>query len=87
MHNQRHNRAFNPILLTGEIDTLQDLYTGIADVVYSTERPAPTNLDGLADMLRESHVRKVITSHWSLDDDDSRKVGQVFKDLGVHLVR
>ncbi|MHA2789479.1 hypothetical protein ACXZ66_10085 [Corynebacterium sp. S7] len=87
MHNQRHNRAFNPILLTQEIDSLQDLYDGIADVVYSDDRPAPTNLDGLADMLRESHVRKVITSHWSLNDEASRKVNRVFKDVGVSLVR
>lgn len=86
MHNQRHSRAFNPILITTEVETVQDFCNALAGLIYPADRPAPTNLDGLADMLKETHVRKVITSHWSLDQEESAKVGQVFKDLGVTLV-
>ncbi|SES31257.1 hypothetical protein [Corynebacterium cystitidis] len=82
-----HNRRFNPVLVTSPVRSRDDLYTALANVLYPACRPAPTNLDGLADMLRESRVRRVIASHWELNDDDTRQLSRVFKDMGVELMR
>lgn len=82
-----HNRSTNPILLTHEVATLDHVYQALARTVWPADRPAPVNLDGLADLLRETGIRKVIACHWALDDDDTRRVGRVFRDLGVELVR
>lgn len=82
-----HNRRFNPVLVTSPVRTRSDLFGALANVLYPAERRAPTNLDGLADLLRETRVRRVIVSHWELNDDDSRQLSRVFKDVGAELVR
>lgn len=55
--------------------------------MFGRERPAPRNLDGLADLLREVGTAKVVVSDWRIDDDRTRMVLQVFADVGVELVR
>ncbi|WIM67070.1 hypothetical protein QP027_08020 [Corynebacterium breve] len=80
-------RRRNPILITAPVGSLSDLYKAIATVVYPADRPAPTNLDGLADLLREYRVRRVLCSDWNIPSEDTRRVHRMFRDVGVDLIR
>lgn len=70
-----------------EVATVGDVNAAIAKQIYPEDRRAPTTLDGLADMLREYGVRRVIATFWSLTPRDTQRVEAVFDDLGVELIR
>ena len=82
-----YRRERNPVLLTQPVATIADVAEGISCAVFGPERPAPTNLDGLADLLREARVSRVIAGDWQLSPAQTRRVLEVFRDNGVALVR
>lgn len=82
-----HTRGRNPVLLTAPVSTIPELARAISVAVFGLDRPAPTNLDGLADLLREARVAKVVACDWRLDARDSQRVAAVFRDNGVRLSR
>ncbi|MGD7002851.1 hypothetical protein [Corynebacterium halotolerans] len=77
----------NPVLITGQLRSRADLYRALAANTYGSHRPAPTNLDGMADLLREYHVEKVLCAGWGLTEEDTSAVLTVFADLGITLHR
>ena len=87
MYRTSHGRGRNPVLLTATVENVADLATGISYAVFGPERPAPHNFDGLADLLREARVTRVIASDWQLPAADTMRVLQVFSDNDVALVR
>ena len=87
MYRTGHGRGRNPILLTGPVSTVADVCVALSGSVFGPERPAPRNLDGLADLLREARPARVIASDWRLPADDTRKVLAVFRDNRVELMR
>ncbi|MGP6172717.1 hypothetical protein [Corynebacterium sp. A21] len=77
----------NPILITHPILNHADLFEALADSTYNGQRPAPKNLDGMADLLREFRVSKIICADWRLSGDEARGVLGVFADLQINLQR
>lgn len=75
------------MLIDAPVTSLHDLTTAISTAAFGPLRPAPRNLDGLADLLRETQVSRVIVPAWCLDEDAAERVMRVFDDLGVDLVR
>jgi hypothetical protein len=73
-------------VLYADFDRLGDFYSLLGRAVWGGDRPAPTNLDGMADLLREYHVRSVrVQGHWNLDSRSTARIEDVFSDLGVVL--
>lgn len=87
MYRTAHGRGRNPVLLTAPVASVADVAAGISHAVFGSERPAPHNLDGLADLLREARVTRVIACDWQLPTADTMRVLQVFSDNDVALVR
>lgn len=77
----------NPILITSQLRSRTDLYRALAANTYAAHRPAPTNLDGMADLLREYRVRKIYCAGWELDTQDTQAVTEIFHNLGITLQR
>lgn len=80
----------NPIFLANPVHTLEDLARGILTAAYgpkdATDRPVPTNLDALADLLRETQVKRVVVASWRVEGSSTSKMRAVFEDEGVTLV-
>lgn len=87
MHSNGFGRGRNPVLITTPVHSVEELAWAISAAVFGSGRPAPRNLDGLADLLRESQATRVIVSDWRLDDLATEHVLAVFADIGVGLVR
>lgn len=87
MYRTGHGRSRNPVLLTAPVGSVADVCAALSVAVFGRERPAPTNLDGLADLLREAHPARVVACDWQLPADETRKVVAVFRDNRVELVR
>lgn len=87
MYSFGFGRGRNPVLITSPVNSVAELNSAISAAVFGRSRPAPRNLDGLADLLREAGMPKVIVSDWRLSDDETQKVLRVFADIGVALVR
>lgn len=50
------------------------------------ERSAPTNLDGMVDLIRESGLSSItVTGSWQVDTLDSERIEEVCDDLDVAL--
>lgn len=77
----------NPILITHPIRSRDDLYVALAATTYRGNRPAPQNLDAMADLLREFRVCKIICANWQLPDTEGQAVLSVFTDLQIELQR
>lgn len=75
------------ILLTERVGTVRELCAAIAEQLYDATRPTPTNLDGLADVLKEFNVTRVTATFWMLSHRDTLRVEKMLGDLGVELVR
>lgn len=83
---QTHTRFMrNPIIITTPVREPRDLYDALARATYRAGRPAPRNLDGMADLIREFGVSRVLCAHWRLPDSDDARVRAVLADLGVEL--
>ena len=87
MYRTGHGRNRNPVLLTAPVHTVADVAGAISVAVFGPERPAPHNLDGLADLLREARPARVVACDWHLPADETRKVAAIFRDNRVELVR
>ncbi|MEJ4099307.1 hypothetical protein V5S96_02875 [Corynebacterium mastitidis] len=77
----------NPLLITSRLASRQDLYRALACCLLPRHRPAPTNLDAMADLLREARIRTVICAQWELPTEDGCVVRAVLGDLGITLQR
>lgn len=87
MYRTGHGRGRNPVLITAPVASVADVCAALSGSVFGPERPAPRNLDGLADLLREAHLTRVVACDWRLPADDTRKVLAVFRDNRVELMR
>lgn len=79
-----------PILLTCTVNERSELFDCLGSIARHrsrTDRPAPSNLDGLADLLREERITKIIASDWRMADTETTAVVGVLDDLGITLVR
>lgn len=80
----------NPILINHPLGCRQDFFDALTAISYRdcvTARPAPTNLDAMADLLREARAGTIIASDWRLDDADTSRISDVLGDLGITLCR
>lgn len=87
MHSNGFGRGRNPVLITTPVHSVEELAWAISTAVFGPGRPAPRNLDGLADLLRESRVTRVVVTDWYLDAVATERVLAIFGDLGVTLIR
>ena len=76
----------HPILLTGTLTSREDLFNALAEIEPG-QHQRPTNLDGLADFLRELKAGRIIASDWRIDAADTARISRVLRDLNVRLVR
>lgn len=74
-----------PIIITEPITSPQDLFRQVARAAWQTAHPTPTNLDGLADLLKEAEVDTILCAHWRMPRAEADRVQTVFDDLGVKL--
>ena len=77
----------NPIFVTRTVRSLEDLGRAVLAAAYgpSDDRPVPTNLDALADLLRETGARRVVVADWRVEGSSSSKLRAVFEGEGVDL--
>lgn len=75
-----------PILLTCPLHSREDFFAALSGIEPGKYQQ-PTNLDGMADFLREARVSRIIVSDWNLDAEDTDRIVRVLSDLGVGLVR
>ncbi len=75
-----------PILLTSPLHRREDFFTALSEIEPGKYQQ-PTNLDGMADFLREVRASRIIVSDWRIDDEDTARITQVLTDLGIGLVR
>lgn len=71
----------------GEVASISQLCSALSCAVFGDERDAPTNLDGLADLLRESGTTQVVVRDWRVPMGESARVEAVLSDVGVRLYR
>lgn len=78
----------NPIFVTRTVRSLEDLARAVLAAAYgrADDRPVPTNLDALADLLRETGVGRVVVVDWKVEGSSSSKLRAVFEEEGVDLV-
>ncbi|MBZ8178442.1 hypothetical protein GP475_08255 [Corynebacterium poyangense] len=79
--------TINPILITSPVCTRSDFYSAVGDALCHDQRPAPRNLDGLADLLREFRVEQIICAHWCLEESEEKALHRIFEDLNITLHR
>ena len=78
----------NPIFVTRAVRSLEDLGRAVLSAAYGRDddRPVPTNLDALADLLRETGVGRVVVADWRVEGSSSSGLRAVFEGEGVELV-
>lgn len=83
--------ATNPVFVTRPVRSVEDLGAAIIAAAYGpaeTEaRPVPRNLDALADLLRETQVRRVVVTDWQVPEVSVAGLLDVLADEGVELTR
>lgn len=57
------------------------------DVASPDARPVPCNLDALADLLRETRVKRVVVTDWGIPEASIGGLLEVLADEGVELSR
>lgn len=57
------------------------------DVASPDARPVPRNLDALADLLRETRVKRVVVTDWGIPEASIGGLLEVLADEGVELSR
>ena len=58
-----------------------------ADGASPDARPVPRNLDALADLLRETRVKRVVVTDWGIPEASIGGLLEVLADEGVELSR
>lgn len=57
------------------------------DATSPDARPVPRNLDALADLLRETRVKRVVVTDWGIPEASIGGLLEVLADEGVELSR
>ncbi|ANE04498.1 hypothetical protein [Corynebacterium crudilactis] len=74
------------IVLQGAFKTRQEFFDLLGAAAWGIERPAPTNLDGMVDLIRETGLEKItVRGAWHILDEDTERIEEVCDDLGVDL--
>lgn len=84
------------VFLTRPVRTVEDLGAAIIAAVYGAgaatspagspdARPVPRNLDALADLLRETRVKRVVVTDWGMPEASIGGLLEVLADEGVEL--
>lgn len=74
------------IVLQGSFATRQEFFDLLGSAAWGLDRPAPTNLDGMADLIRETGIDKIsIRGSWSLPKEETERLEEVCADLSVNL--
>lgn len=74
------------------VRSIEDLGAAIIAAVYGVgaspdARPVPRNLDALADLLRETRVKRVVVTDWGMPEASIGGLLEVLADEGVELSR
>ena len=81
------------------VRSIEDLGAAIIAAVYGAgvaaspdgaspdARPVPRNLDALADLLRETRVKRVVVTDWGMPEASIGGLLEVLADEGVELSR
>lgn len=81
----------HPVFVTHPVRSVEDLGAAIITAAYGRAapetRPVPRNLDALADLLRETQVRRVVVTDWRVPEASIGGLLDVFADTGVELAR
>ena len=79
----------HPVFVTRPVRSVEDLGAAVRrddDGRAAVEtRPVPRNLDALADLLRETQVRRVVVTDWRVPEASIGGLLDVFADTGVEL--
>ena len=77
------------VFLTRPVRSIEDLGAAIIAAVYGAadSRPVPRNLDALADLLRETRVKRVVVTDWEIPEASIGGLLEVLADEGVELSR
>ncbi|ALC06432.1 hypothetical protein CDES_10270 [Corynebacterium deserti GIMN1.010] len=74
------------IVLHGVFRTRQEFFDLLGRAAWGVERPAPTNLDGMVDLLRETGVTRIsVRGQWLIPANDAERIEEVCDDFGVDL--
>ena len=81
----------HPVFVTHPVRSVEDLGAAIITAAYGRAapetRPVPRNLDALADLLRETQVRRVVVTDWRVPEASIGGLLDVLADAGVELAR
>lgn len=81
----------HPVFVTRPVRSVEDLGAAIIAAAYGhaapETRPVPRNLDALADLLRETQVRRVVVTDWQVPEASIGELLDVFADASVELAR
>ena len=71
------------------VRSIEDFGAAIIATVYGAAdaRPVPRNLDALADLLRETRVKRVVVTDWGIPEASIGGLLEVLADEGVELSR
>lgn len=74
------------IVIRGSFHTRADVLALIGRAAWGIDRPGPTNLDGLADLIKETSLRSItIQGIWAVDEKTASAINRICGDLGVSL--
>lgn len=74
------------IVIRGRFRDRQDFFHLVGRAAWGAERPAPTNLDGLVDLIRETGLKSItVYGTWEVAEKAATTIHQVCTDLGVGL--
>ncbi len=74
------------IVIRGIFHHRRDFFDLVGRAVWGIDRPSPTNLDGLADLIKETGLTSIIVyGVWEMDEKTASTIFQVCEDLDVVL--
>lgn len=74
------------IVIRGRFRDRQDFFGLIGRAAWGPERPSPTNLDGLADLIRETRLERItVHGSWQVEQKTTSTLHRICADLGVSL--
>lgn len=81
----------HPVFVTRPVRSVEDLGAAIivaaCGCAAAETRPVPRNLDALADLLRETGVRRVVVTDWRVPEASIGGLLEMLADEGVELAR
>ena len=77
----------NRVLITEPLRTREEFFAALGKMHFVGDSPAPRNLDGLADFVREFHVDVIVAADMALELHDYTELVRVLEAEGVKLVR